>query len=111
MRAGIADRVRCLVQVWNWNNLKDHIGSRRQTLKEFFIAPAFSVRHLTQNIETFERHVREDVASILLRQVDLLEKIMSLKRAIISSGEVVNLSSYRLLLFLLDSPSIDSKAF
>lgn len=56
-----------------------------------------SVQYLTHNIERFEKNVRVDVASVLWRQVDLLEKILRLKRTIASSGEVVSLSSYRSL--------------
>lgn len=54
-----------------------------------------SVKELTENIACFEDLIREQVATILWAQVSLMERILPLKRSLISSAPVVNLSSYR----------------
>ena len=64
-------------------------------LREIASAQRVSVRELTQDIDQFDDQVREQVGKILWEQVDLLEKILHLKRILLRSEPVVNLASYR----------------
>lgn len=82
----------------NLEQLEKKYWIAQEELQAIAAAHGVSVKHLIDDIEEYERHLQEEVASILFEQIDLLEKILFAKRAALSSAPVVSLSSYRALI-------------
>lgn len=56
-----------------------------------------SLKSLTDNIENYDWPTRMKVEKLLWEQVNLIERILTLKKTSLKSNQIINLSSYRQL--------------
>lgn len=82
----------------NLEQLEQRYWKDQEQLQTIAEAYGFSIKQLTDNIENCDQHIQEEIAAILFEQIDLLQRILSSKRAVLSSAPVVSLTSYRALI-------------
>lgn len=87
-----------LAYIMTLNDLENLYWQRENQLKDLAAQQGVSTPSLVRDIQQFEDSVRSQVEIILWEQVELLEKILPLKRSLLSSSSVVSLASYRALI-------------